>query len=254
MFGNRTTSPHKKPNVGSFDFKLIFIFHLCMMGLMASHGAVPVTWQIGVVVVLAVILGAASHYHRHKNHWHWRGVGVKNVFSAVGVLLLGAFFLGSALPANSLSSPAFFPWFAAGAAIILFGMLAALKIVSLDEDEFLQNCGEFSPVITTPPPLDDEPPWQKRARRTFRYFFFGTWLVGVTFFWQFNTVYAHGTVEPTIERTAALTNHGKTVYVTPAEKQRVEFFEILMMLSVAASLFSVFLLQVVYKIDMMRAD
>jgi hypothetical protein len=45
-------------------------------------------------------------------------------------------------------------------------------------------------------------------------------------FYSFGTAFKNGSPEPTITRTERLENHGKTVYVTPSEKQRIHLLQL----------------------------
>jgi hypothetical protein len=48
------------------------------------------------------------------------------------------------------------------------------------------------------------------------------WVAGVASFYFSGTAFKNGSPEPTATQTQPLTDHGKTVYVTPTEKQRVD--------------------------------
>jgi hypothetical protein len=221
----------------SFDFKLLFVFHGYMMFLFMVGWAFPIAVLIGIVSVLLVVLTGLSIRHRMKSHWHWHGVGIKGVLGAVFSVALGLFLLGSATPRISPLQPAFFPWFAAGGGIILFWILSSLKVVFQSESEFQCHCGDQR--LKTPEPARPsltEAHWKKVVRTSFSLYFFAVWIAGVSSFWKFNTAFRDGTQEPTPERTETLTDHGKTVYITPEEKRIVSLLQYSMTIGIPSAL------------------
>ena len=221
----------------SFDFKLFFVFHGCMMVLFLVGRVFPVEVLIGVVSVLLAVLTGFSIHHRIKSDWHWPGVGIKGVVGSVFSIALGLFFLGAATPRISPLQPAFFPWFAAGGGIILFGILSSLRVVFRSESEFQSYCGDQRLKKPEPErPSSTEASWKKAVRIAFSLYFFAVWIASVSFFWKFNTVFRDGTPEPTPERTKTLTDHGKTVYITPEEWSIVSILERSMLLGIPSAL------------------
>ncbi|MBN2702588.1 MAG: hypothetical protein JXR23_00115 [Pontiellaceae bacterium] len=220
----------------SFDFKLFFVFHGCMMLLFMVGRVFPIEVLIEIVIILLVVLTGLSLRHRMKSGWHWSGVGIKGVLGSVFSVALGLFFLGSATPRISPLQPTFFPWFAAGGAIILFWILSCLKVVFQSESEFQSHCGDQRQNGPAMRPSSTEAPWKKAVRITFSVYFFVVWIAGVSFFWKFNTAFRDGTLEPTPERTEMLTDHGKTVYITAEEKKDVSILQYSMMLGIPSAL------------------
>ncbi|MBM4050520.1 MAG: hypothetical protein FJ279_35950 [Planctomycetes bacterium] len=220
----------------SFDFKLFFVFHGCMMVLFMVGRAIPIQALITIVSALLVVLAGLSIHHRTKFDWHWPGVGIKGVLSAVLSIALGLFFLGAATPRISPLNPAAFPWFAAGGGIIVFWILSSLKIVFQSESEFQSHCGDQRLRKPEPAIPSSEEPWKKAARTAFSLYFFAVWIAGVSFFWKFNTTFRDGTPEPTPDRTETLTNHGKTVYITAEEKKVVSLLQYSMMVGIPSAL------------------
>lgn len=221
----------------SFDFRLFFVFHGCMMALFIVGRILPIEVLISVVSILTFVLAGLSIHHRVKSNWHWPGVGIKGIFGSVFGLAAGLFFLGSATPRVSPLNPGIFPWFAAGGGIILFWILSGLKVVFQSESEFQTYCGDQRLKKSEPArPSSTEVQWKKAVRTAFSVYFFAVWIVGVSFFWKFNTAFRDGTPEPTAERTETLTDHGKTVYITPEEKRIVSLLERSMMLGIPSAL------------------
>lgn len=70
-------------------------------------------------------------------------------------------------------------------------------------------------------------------------------------FWKIaesDRTFRSGSPTPTVERTATLTNHGATVYVTPAEKRLVDQLETFMFIGIPAAIATAFFLQFVLKV------
>ena len=234
----------------SFDFKLFFVFHGCMMVLFMIGRAFPIQVLIGIVSLLLVVLTSLSIRHRVKSVWHWPGVGVKGVLGVVFSIAVGLFFLGSVTPRISPLNSAFFPWFAAGGGIILFWILSGLKIVFLSESEFQSYCGDQRLKSSEPASPSSEIPWKKAVRIAFSVYFFAVWIAAVSFFWKFNTAFRDGTPEPTPQRTETLTDHGKTIYITPEEKKIVSLLQYSMMLGIPSVLLLGVLLHFIVRVKL----
>jgi len=220
----------------SFDFKLLFVFHGCMMVLFVVGRIIPIQVLIVIVSVLLLVLAGLSVHRRMTCDWHWPGVEIKDVLHTVFRIALGLFFLGAATPRFSPLQPAFFPWFAGGGGIILFLILSSLKIVFRSESEFQSHCGDQSLRKPEPVTRSSEVPWKKVARAAFSLYFLVVWIVGVSFFWKYNAAFRDSTPEPTAERTETLTDHGNTVYITAEEKKIVSVLERSMMIGVPSAL------------------
>lgn len=220
----------------SFDFKLFFVFHGCMMVLFMFGSVVTVQALIGVVSGLLVVLTGLSIRHRILLKWHWPGVGVKEVLGAIFSIALGLFFLGAVTPRFVPLTPAVFPWFAAGGGIIFFWTLSRLKIIFPTKNEFQSHCGDRGPEMSEPIRPAAEPAWKKTARTAFSLYFLAVWIVGVSFFWKYNTAIRDGTSEATPERQETLREHGRTVYITAEEKKIVSVLQHAMMIGIPSAL------------------
>jgi hypothetical protein len=111
------------------------------------------------------------------------------------------------------------------------GVLSALNVVQQSEEEFQRHCGEGKPVEPSPPPPSNSqlPKWKRAVASVFGIYFLALWIVGVGFFWKFNSAYSHGSPQPTATQTEMLTNHGHSVYITPEEKQMVKRLQLALM-------------------------
>jgi hypothetical protein len=71
-----------------------------------------------------------------------------------------------------------------------------------------------------------EPQWKRSIRTAFTIFFLLVWLnAAVAAYFYVSTMQRHShQLQPDAVHTQPLTDHGRTVYITPAEKARVLFF------------------------------
>ena len=212
----------------SVDFRLMFAYHGSMMVMMVAGGGLSLQQEILITTVLVTVLVSVSLRHRARVGWHWPGANGKDVLGAIGSATLIAFFLFSATPLFPLS-PQVFPWYLACGGIGAFGILSALKVVSGTESDFLLHCtvvdqyGQNIPRFSElPKPKIVEARWKKIARGVYVGAFMLVWITGVLSSYAFGTSFKNGSPVPTATQTESLQNHGKTVYVTPVEKQRID--------------------------------
>jgi hypothetical protein len=71
-----------------------------------------------------------------------------------------------------------------------------------------------------------EPSWMRVTKLTYTVTFMVVWVCGVGSFYCFGTAFKNGSPEPTATQTEPLEDHGKTVYVTPSEKERVHVLQL----------------------------
>jgi len=245
MFGIDESKYPRNWKEMSFDFKLFFVYHGCMMLLLATSALLPVFFQIACVSVLLLTFLALSVKRRIRMQWHWPGTGVRNVLGAIFSVALGVFFLGSVTPRVSPLDPRLFPWFAAGGGIVLFWILYQLKLVFFSEKDFLSHCGERIATEPKPATAPTEPTWKRFLRSAFYVYFFAVWTAGVTFFWKYNIAFRDGSPEPTPTQTETLVDHGNTVYITAEEKRVVSILEKSMFVGIPSALLLATLLQFV---------
>ena len=213
----------------SLDFRLMFVYHGSMMLMMlVGQGLRSIRPEILFTLALVAVLASISLRHRSSTHWHWPGIGTKNILAAVGTAALIAFFLGGAMPLFPPSKPQALPWYLAGAGIGMFGILSALKLVYSSEAEFLLYCStvdqygqEMPRASELPQPKIVEVTWKKVVRVAHTTVFFLIWIIGVSSFYFYGVAFKAGSPTPTATRTEPLTDHGKTVYITPAEQKRI---------------------------------
>lgn len=200
----------------SFDMRLFFGFHACMVVLMLARFALSasIAFEIGVVCCAALIALLLSILNRKRHGWHWPGATWKHVLTALGVAALVLYFLGAALPGTTVLNPNFFPWLAAGGGFLVFGVLSALNIVQQSEVELQRHCGEGKQVEALPPtpPGPQLPTWKRAVASAFGIYFLAVWIIGVGFFWKFNSAFSHGSLQPTATQTETYQPRSQRLY------------------------------------------
>jgi len=224
----------KKWKEMSLDLKLMFGNHISMMAMMMAGGFLSVQRELTIAGAIASLIVLVSRYHRKKKHWRWPGIKLLDVLYAVAGVCFISFFLYSAVPLFPPNNGHIVPWYLAGFGIGLFGVLQSLKVVYPSEAEFASNCmiidqygRELQPVQEPSPSQPSEPNWKRFTKATYSIVFMILWVCGVASFYIFGTAFKNGSPEPTATRTETLEDHGKTVYVTPTEKQRVHTLQLI---------------------------
>lgn len=218
----------------SLDYKLMFAWHISMMFLFISGRALTTSQELEVAVILMVILVSLSMRNRRARNWHWQGTEPKQVFFVAGGIVLTAIFLYAATPQFPLSNPAFFPWYMAGLGIGVMNALAGLRLVCWSETEFAADCGSNAAAAVQATESQatqsqpEEPPWHGILRGIYTTVFFCVWFTFIVFFYVSGKTFRDGSPVPTPTQTAPMTEHGKTVYVTPEQKA---LCDLLMMIS-----------------------
>lgn len=206
----------------SFEFRLMFVYHGCMMVLMIIGGSFSSRQELVFTGVLLFMLTSLSIRHRRAAGWRWQGVKSKNLLGAAGGAALTGVFLYAATPHFPPSNPRFLPWFLAGFGIGTFNVLRALRLVHGSEAEFLADCRDPGRQIEQASPIEPteptEPKWHRVARATFGLLFILVWLEFVAFFYYSGVAFRHGSPIPTPTQTEPVTNRGKTVYITHDQK------------------------------------
>jgi hypothetical protein len=217
----------KKWKEMSLDMKLMFGYHISMMAMMVAGGSLSVRQELTIAGAIASFIVLVSRYNRQKKHWRWPGIKPVDVLYAAGGIFLVSIFLYSAVPLFPPNNGHIVPWYLAGFGIGLFGVLQSLKLAYPSESEFASNCmiidqygRELQSAQEASPAQPPEPGWQRFTKATYAIVFIFLWVCGVASFYFFGTAFKNGSPEPTATQTEPLENHGKTVYVTPAEKQR----------------------------------
>jgi len=212
----------------SLDFKLMFVYHGCMMGMFMLGGVIRVRTQLVFTALLAVVLVSISMRSRTVRGWEWPHAGAKEFMQAAGVIILAVLFDLAAVPLFPPSDPRFLPWHLAGLGIAVFGFLAALKIVQPSEAEFLKYCesSRSSPqtsIAVSPVPIAPGAPlWKKSVRIGYSAAFLAVWGTFVFSFYLFGVAMRDGAAAPDVTHTDALFNHGTVAYIPHAQKVLID--------------------------------
>jgi uncharacterized membrane protein HdeD (DUF308 family) len=211
----------------SLDFKLMFAYHGVMMVLFATGSAFTSRQEVLIAATLIAILTAISMRHRRATNWRWPGASNKNILVAVGGIALTGVFLYAATPLFPPSNPVVLPWFLAGFGIGAINFLQALRLVQTSDADFCVCCGEpNSEVPEVGQRGSTEPSWHRVVRATYSAMFLIVWLGFVAFFYYSGATFRDGSAVPTNTKTEPVTEHGKTVYVTRAEKALSDKLEV----------------------------
>ena len=217
----------------SLDMRLMFGYHISMMMMIFAGGSLLVRQELTIALSIAAVMVMTSRYHRHKKHWRWPGIKPPDVLYAFGGVILISLFLYSATPLFPPNNGHFVPWYLAGLGIGIFGILQSLKVVYPAEAEFISNCmiidqygRELEPKREPSSTEPREDSWKRVTKTVYSVVFVLVWVCGVASFYLLGTAFKSGSPEPTATQTEPLENHGKTVYVTPTEKERVHLVQL----------------------------
>jgi hypothetical protein len=243
--------PPKEPNPKqskdmSFEFKLMFVYHGCMMVLFMTGGNFSVRQELLFAAALLLVLGTISMHHRRSNGWCWQGATAKNRLAALGGAVLTGVFLYAASPLFPPSNPRFLPWYLAGFGIGLFNFLQSLRLVHSSEAAFLSDCGNPSSQVGEPAQAEPAGPrWQKLVRTVFSVLFFAVWLGFLCFFYYSGRIFRDGSTIRTPTQTEPMTEHGKTVYIARGQKALCDKLQLFAFVGIPTVLASGFLLHFV---------
>lgn len=212
----------------SLEFKLMFVYHGCMMVLFITGGAFTLRQELTFTAALVFVLTSVSIRHRRSAGWRWQGLRTKNLLAAAGGIALMGVFLYAATPLFPPSNPRALPWYLAGFGIATFNVLQALRLVHPSEAAFLADCHEpGSQTVQATESEPAEPQWHRVVRAAYGTLFLTVWLGFVAFFYYSGAAFRDGSPVPTPTQTDAVTEHGKTVYITHDQKvfsDRLELF------------------------------
>jgi hypothetical protein len=211
----------------SLDFKLMFVYHGCMMVLFATGGAFSSRQEIVFTGALLAVLVSISLKHRRSTNWRWQGIKSKDLLIAFGGVGLMGIFLYAATPLFSPSNSRFLPWYLAGFGIGTFNVLQTLRLVQPSEAAFLADCHEpVTQIEPAPSTASVGPRWQRVARGAYSTLFLIVWLGFIAFFYYSGATFRDGSPVPTATQSEPVTQHGKTVYVAPYKKNLSDKLEL----------------------------
>ena len=239
----------------SLEFKLMFVYHGCMMVLFITGGAFSSRQELVFTGVLLFVLTSISIRHRRSASWQWQGIKPKHFLMAAGGVALMGVFLYAATPLFPPSNPRFLPWYLAGFGIGFFNVMQALRLVHPSEAAFLADChepsGQIEQVTQTEPA---DPQWHKVVRGTYSLLFLLVWLGFVAFFYYSGAAFRDGSPVPTPTQTEAVTEHGKTVYITHDQKMFSDKLELFAFVGIPSVIVGGFLLHFLVYIQTYQAQ
>ncbi len=151
----------------SFDFKLMFVYHITMMFLFMFNPIEEPLKQLEFAVTLSILLIIASVVHKLRTNWTWPGLSRSSIPSAIFTLIFTYSFLVFSSSTisnmdiisnidlesleslmvkswrsilNAASNPTFTPWYLAGAGIGLMNILVALNLATHKKSAFKVQC------------------------------------------------------------------------------------------------------------------
>lgn len=217
----------------SLDMRLMFGYHISMMLMMIGGGSLTPREEVTIAASIAAIIVLVSRYRRQQKHWRWPGLKPVDMLYVVSGIVLTSFFLYSATPLFPPNNGRAVPWYLAGLGIGLFGILQSAKVVYPAEAEFASNCmiidqygRELEPMPEPSLAEAREANWKQVMKVIYSVAFMLVWVCGVASFYFFGTAFKNGSPEPTTTQTEPLEDHGKTVYVTPTEKQQIHVLQL----------------------------
>jgi hypothetical protein len=107
----------------------------------------------------------------------------------------------------------------AGLSIALFSTLTNLRVIRMSKADFEADCRGASAPHTSTVTTHTEPAWKRWARAVFSALFTLVWLDGVSFFYVHRTSVRDGSTIPTAMHSVRLVEHGRVIYIRPAQEQ-----------------------------------
>ncbi len=230
----------------SFELKGFAAYHLSMMVMMLLGNALSFFDQAFVAIGIGLSVSILSAIRRLRHDWRWRPPGPAQVFTAILVAALMAYFVGATTGFSVSRFVTLGPWALAVVGIGVYSVLQALRIVHTSEKAFRAECGDQTQLAE--PERPPEPRWKAIIRYAFITAFILVWLETVTSFYVFDSTFRAGSPAITVSQTEPLTNRGRIVYITPAEKQQVDFLQTVMMIGIPSSIALAFFLLLVLKV------
>jgi hypothetical protein len=240
-----------QPSATSFEFGLLLLFGGVIVILTFFLQTSPSRpWAWGAAPLVAVLMIRSSVRRRAKLGWRWPGATGRDWVRAGGAVAVGGVF-GFVLVSVSHRPEAPQILLFLGA-VTVFNALSALKVVTLREAEFLEQCG---PERRSPRPFvgSRDPTWKWTVRTIYQTISLGAWLWAMAFFYVNEKAFDGGTLEPTGDRTVVMAEHGVVHYVTEGQKRLRDRLEQGLMFGVPSVLVLGLVVHFVLKVSL-RAD
>jgi hypothetical protein len=209
----------------SLEYKLIAVYHICMMVLFLLGGMLSITSELVITGVLVLGLISLSIRHRRQTGWRWPGVHLHQVAFGLAAIVFGGIFLFAATPLFPPTSPQSLPWYLGGGGIIAFWLLLCFRIIELAEAEFLKRAAPLAEPDDAPMPTHREAGWKRVLRVVCLVFFLAVWLESAASSYYWGITFQGGAHAPTATQTVALRNHGDVIYISAEEKEWLDLLE-----------------------------
>jgi hypothetical protein len=187
------------------------------MLLVFAAGGVSVETDLTLAAVLTAGLTVLSIKHRRAAGWRWPGAGVREVVAALTTTAIFGLFLFAATPLAPPNDPIVLPWYLAGLGIGLLIILTNLRVIRMSKIDFEADCRGATGLPATITTTNEEPAWKRRVRAVFSALFVLVWLDGMAYFSVRGMSMRDGWTIPTESHSERLEDHGRVVYITPAE-------------------------------------
>jgi hypothetical protein len=241
----------------SLDFRLMMLYHGCMMALFLFGGNLSVYRELQIAGIVLVALLVISLRYRRQQNWRWPAIRRLDILRAAGGGVLTAVFLFAATPLFPPSDSRALPWYLAGLGIGVFNILCLLNLVCLSKADFLAQCSSSDQPgreLVAPPPQPAatviEARWKNVVRRSYTVAFFAVWLSFLAFFYLFGVSFKNGSPVATVSQSEALQDHGKTAYITREEKRRIDTLQLVSMIGMPSVILGGLLLHFVVGIKL----
>lgn len=219
FFGAPRGTYPKRWSEYSLDFQIVYIWQISLFALilLTTTGLLKIVPEELLEAALAVwflILLGTSIYNRRRKDWRWRGLSrsdwIKSIFGTILMIVFLYVFSQGLLPLKSIT----LPMFLFALSIVVFNILASLRVVQYSEVDFLKSCGDAlaSPDFETGNPT--EPKWKRVVRQAYSVMFILVWLDAMAFFYVHQKYTHEGSLKPTATQTESFNEHGTLIYLT----------------------------------------
>lgn len=209
----------------SLDFMLVIALELLLVAILIMSGKLSLERQAVLAASGLTLVVSISVARRIRRRWHWPGITRRDMFKALIVAAGGLLFLASLYPRYSPFTSRGFAWFSIAAIIFIYGMLESLRIIPDSEDFFKLCCGDKASAKQAL--LQYAGKKNNNLKHPVFYSFFAVvWILTMIYFWKAESAFSTGAPQPTLEKTASMSDHGRTVYITPEDRRTIRLLSI----------------------------
>ena len=206
----------------SLDVKLMYVYAIGTMLVFMFGRLFPIAVSIGTVGLLLVGLVTVSAIHRRRSGWRWPGLKIKTLVGGLIGFVFVLFFFVAATQRLSPLNPNVFGWFAFGGGILFVGVLASLNLFVALQSDFEKQCSSVEEPTEPATATSKESTWRKVVRQVLGVYVSLVMIVGVTYFYKYNSAWTNASPQPTPQQSVPLTEHQTTVFITPEEADNLQ--------------------------------